>query len=187
MTASNINLEETRRGTVRVSPKLRKLLNDQIALEANASNYYLTMASWCEFTGYEGASAFFFSQSDEERQHMLKIVHFLNGRGISADIPPVKKTAGGFKSLEGLMKTALKNEQAVTAAITKMVEMSSKEKDHATFTFLQWFVDEQMQEEEKFEAILRKFELIGRDKLAVNEIDKMLGGMPAEAAADPAQ
>ncbi len=168
-----------------MSSKLKKLLDNQIALEANASNYYLTMASWCEFTGYEGASAFFFSQSDEERQHMLKIVHFLNGRGTPAEIPQVKKTTDRFKSLEELMKTSLKNEQAVTAAITKMVEAASKEKDHATFTFLQWFVNEQMQEEEKFETILRKFELIGRDKLAINEIDKMLGGMPAEA--DPAQ
>ncbi len=174
---------------MQVSPKLKKLLDNQIALEANASNYYLAMASWCEFTGYEGASAFLFNQADEERQHMLKIVHFLNGRGAPADIPQVKKTTDGFKSLEGLMKTALKNEQAVTAAITKMVELASKEKDHATFTFLQWFVDEQMQEEEKFETILRKFELIGRDKLAINEIDKVLGGMPAEAdsAAVPAQ
>ena len=173
---------------MRISPKLKKLLNNQIALEANASNYYMTMASWCEFTGYEGAATFFFNQSDEERQHMIKIIHFLNGRGISAEIPQVKKPAGGFKSLEGLMKTSLKNEQVVTAAITKMVELASKEKDHATFTFLQWFVNEQMHEEEKFETILRKFDLIGRDKLAINEIDKMLGSMPAEAdAVDPAQ
>ena len=167
---------------MRISPKLKKLLNNQIALESNASNYYMSMASWCEFTGYEGAATYFFNQSDEERQHMLKIVHFLNSRGVPAEIPQVKKTSDAFKSLEGLIKTALKNEQAVTAAITKMVELASKEKDHATFTFLQWFVNEQMHEEEKFETILRKFDLIGRDKLAINEIDKMLGSTPADAA-----
>ena len=166
---------------MKISPKLKKLLNSQIALEANASNYYMSMASWCEYTGYEGAATFFFNQSDEERQHMLKIIHFLNGRGIQAEIPQTKKSENSsFKSIEGLMKIALKNEQAVTAAITNMVDISSKEKDHAVFTFLQWFVNEQMHEEEKFETILRKFDLIGRDKLAINEIDKMLGAAPAE-------
>jgi len=170
---------------MRTTPKMKRLLNNQIELEAGASNYYLAMASWCEATGYEGAATFFFNQSDEERQHMLKIVHFLNSRGISAEIPSVKKPSGAFKSLEGIVKTSLKNEQAVTAAIAKMVEMASAERDQATFTCLQWFVDGQVREEEKFEAILRKFELIGRDKLAINEIDKMLGSTPPEADAQP--
>ncbi len=168
---------------MQISPKLKKLLNDQIALEANASSYYMSMASWCEFTGYEGAAVYFYNQSDEERQHMLKIVHFLNARGIAAEIPQVKKSPAVFKSLEEIIKTALKNEQAVTVAVTKMVELASKEKDHITFTFLQWFVNEQMHEEEKFETILQKFELIGRDKLAINEIDKMLGSTPVESTA----
>lgn len=168
---------------MKISPKLRKLLDNQIALEANASNYYLSMASWCEFTGYEGAAMYFFNQSDEERQHMLKIIHFINGRGgTTAEIPQVKKSPSAFKSLEGLIKTALKNEQAVTMAITKMVELASKEKDHATFTFLQWFVNEQMQEEEKFETLLQKFELIGRDKIAINEIDRIMGSTPVDTA-----
>ena len=167
---------------MRVSRKLAKMLNDQIAMEAGASNHYVAMASWCEYVGYGGAAGFFFAQSDEERQHMLKIVHFLNVRGVPAEIPQVKKPSGAFKSLEGLVKTALKNEQAVTAAITKMVEAATKAKDHASFAFLQWFVNEQMQEEEKFEAVLQKFEIIGRDKLAINEIDKMLGSAPPAPA-----
>lgn len=167
---------------MRISAKMKKLLDNQITLEANASNHYLAMASWSEFVGYEGASSFFFSQSDEERQHMLKIIHFLNARGIPAKIPQTAAHESDFTSLEDLIKTALKNEQSVTAAITKMVELASREKDHVTFTFLQWFVNEQMLEEEKFETILQKFELIGRDKIAINEIDKILGSSPAEAA-----
>lgn len=170
---------------MKISAKLQKLLNNQIVLEADASNSYLSMASWCEFTGYEGSAAFFFNQSDEERQHMLKIIHFLNAIGIPAAIPPLRKPSIKQNSLEGMIKAALKNEQAVTAAITKMADLASAEKDHVTFTFLQWFVNEQMHEEEKFETILRKFDLLGRDKLAINEIDKMLGSMPAEAGPAP--
>jgi len=170
---------------MKISPKMKKSLNDQVGLEANASNYYLAMASWCEVTGYEGAASYFYSQSDEERTHMLKIVHYLNDMGATAMIPATKAPATAFKSLEGLIKSALKNEQAVTVAIHKMVEISQKDKDHSTYAFLEWFVNEQVQEETKFETLLQKFDLIGRDKLAINEIDKILASQ-ATAEPDPA-
>jgi len=131
---------------VKLSPKMKKALNDQVGLEGLASNSYLAMASWCEVTGYKGAADYFYAQSDEERTHMIKI----------------------------LIKTALKNEQTVTIAIHKMVEITQKEKDHSTYAFLEWFVNEQVQEETKFETLLQKFDLIGRDKIAINEIDKIL-------------
>ena len=164
---------------MKVSTKMTKALNDQITMEDFASNYYLSMASWCELTGYEGAANFFYQHADEERQHMLKIVHYLNGLGVPAVISQVKAPPKAFNSLESICKTALKNEQAVTASINKMVELAQKEKDHSTFGFLQWFVDEQIREEQTFETILQKFVLIGRDKLAINEIDKALSGMAA--------
>jgi ferritin len=94
--------------------------------------------------------------------------------GNAATIPAIKAPAALYKSLEGLIKTALKNEQTVTIAIHKMVEITQKEKDHSTYAFLEWFVNEQVQEETKFETLLQKFDLIGRDKIAINEIDKIL-------------
>ncbi len=159
---------------MKISPKMKKALNDQVTLEAFASNSYLTMASWCEVTGYRGAANYFYAQSDEERTHMLKIIHYLNDMGAIASIPAIKAPTSAYKSLEGLIKTALKNEQTVTKAIHKMVEITQKEKDHSTYAFLEWFVNEQVQEETKFETLLQKFDLIGRDKLAINEIDKIL-------------
>ncbi|MCV0391843.1 MAG: ferritin [Nitrosopumilus sp.] len=159
---------------MKLSPKIKKALNDQILLEASASNSYLAMATWCEVTGYQGAANYFYAQSDEERTHMLKIVHFLNDLGATATIPAIKAPVSSYKSLETLIKTALKNEQAVTKAIHKIVEMTQKEKDHSTYAFLEWFVNEQVQEETKFETILQKFDLLGRDKLGINEIDKYL-------------
>lgn len=164
---------------------MKQSLNNQIALEADASNSYLAMASWCEVTGYEGAASYFYSQSEEERTHMLKIIHYLNDMASSSVTPATKSPLSSYKSLENLIKTALKNEQAVTAAIHKMVEISQKEKDHSTYVFLEWFVNEQVQEETKFETLLQKFDLIGRDKLAINEIDKILASQ-ATAATEPA-
>jgi ferritin len=169
---------------MKVSTNMKKSLNDQVGLEASASNSYLAMASWCEVTGYEGAASYFYAQSDEERIHMLKFVHYLNDMGATATIPATKSPGASYKSLEILIKTALKNEQAVTAAIHKMVEISQKDKDHSTYAFLEWFVNEQVQEETKFETLLQKFDLIGRDKLAINEIDKILATQAT--AAEPA-
>ena len=171
---------------MKLSAKMKKALNDQVGLEANASNNYLAMASWCEITGYEGAASYFYAQSDEERTHMLKVVHYLNDMGAPAIIPSVKSPVASYKSLEAMIKTALKSEQTVTAAIHKMVEIAQKEKDHSTYAFLEWFVNEQVQEETKFETILQKFDLIGRDKLAINEIDKLLAAQAAAPEADPA-
>ena len=171
---------------MKISTKMKKALNDQVTLEASASNSYLAMASWCEVTGYDGASSYFYAQSDEERTHMLKVIHYLNDMGASATIPAIKAPASSYKSLEDLIKTALKNEQTVTKAIHQMVEIAQKEKDHSTYAFLEWFVNEQVQEETKFETILQKFDLIGRDKLAINEIDKILAADAAAPESDAA-
>ena len=75
---------------MKISPKMKKALNDQIALEASASNSYLAMASWCEVTGYQGAANYFYAQADEERTHMLKVVHYLNDVSATATIPAIK-------------------------------------------------------------------------------------------------
>ena len=169
---------------MKLSAKMKKALNDQVAMEAYASNYYLSMASWCEVTGYDGSAKLLYQQGDEERMHMIKIIQYLNDIGVGATIPSVKQPPSSFKSLESIFKTALKNEQAVTASFDKMVELAQKDKDHATFTFLQWFVNEQVEEEKKMETILQKFDLLGRDKIGVYEVDKIIGQMAA-AAPDP--
>ncbi len=140
---------------MKLSPRMKKALNDQVTLEASASNSYLAMASWCEVTGYQGAANYFYVQSDEERTHMLKIVHYLNSLGTIATIPAIRATIGSYKSLEVLINTALKNEQSVTKAIHNMVEIAQKEKDHSTYVFLEWFVNEQVQEETKFEQFTK--------------------------------
>jgi len=165
---------------MKISPNTKKGINDQIVLEANAASSYLAMASWCEITGYVGAANFFYAQSEEERIHMLKFIHYLNNIGGSAVIPATKATTNTFKSLESIIRIALNNEQIVTKSIHNLVEISQKEKDYSTHTFLDWFVNEQVEEEKKFETILQKFDLIGRDKLAINEIDKILAELSSK-------
>ena len=95
---------------MKISKNMQTALNNQITLEANAANSYMSMASWCQVTGYGGSASFFYAQSDEERTHMLKIIHYLNNLGISAVIPATKLPSSSFKSLESILKTALNNE-----------------------------------------------------------------------------
>ncbi len=159
---------------MKISENVLQLLNEQIAIEANASSYYLSVASWCKVNGYDGAACFFRAHSAEERDHMLKIIQYLNELRIHATIPQIEQPPQEMESLEQAFKTALQNEQNVTKSIDKIINAAQEENDHRTDTFLEWFVNEQIEEEDLFETVLQKFDVIGRDKLALHEIDKIL-------------
>lgn len=169
---------------MKISAAMKKALNAQIGIEAYAANHYLSMATWCEIEGYEGSAKLFYAQADEERMHMLKIVRHLSSIGVRAAIPSISAPPASFKGLEEVFKAALKSEQAVTALFNKMASLAQKDGDHATAVFLQWFVSEQVEEEGLFETILQKFEVLGREKIGIYEVDKFVGTIqlpPADA------
>ena len=168
---------------MRISSELAKAINDQISYEASGTHAYVAIASWCERTGYSGSAAFFFEQAAEEYTHMLKFVHYLNNSGAEAIIPATEKPQSNFDSLESTFQAGLKSEQTVTKLINNLVEIAEREKDRATYSFLQWFVNEQIEEESLFETILQKFELLGRDKLAIYQIDQSLASIRSEITA----
>jgi len=85
--------------------------------------------------------------------------------------------------LESTFQAGLKSEQTVTKLINNLVEIAEREKDRATYSFLQWFVSEQIEEETLFETILQRFEIIGRDKLAIYQIDQSLASIRSEIMA----
>jgi ferritin len=165
---------------MRISSETAKAINDQIAYEASATQAYVAIGSWCERTGYDGSATFFFKQAAEENTHMLKFAHYLNNAGAEAIIPAIEKPQGNFDSLESTFQVGLKSEQTVTKLVNNLVEIVEREKDRATYSFLQWFVSEQMEEETLFETILQKFEIIGRDKLAIYQIDRSLASIRSE-------
>jgi ferritin len=162
---------------MRISSKMAKAINDQIAYEASATHAYVAIGSWCERAGYDGSAEFFFEQANEENTHMLKFIHYLNNAGAEAIIPAIEKPQGKFDSLESSFRAGLKSEQTVTKLINNLVELAEREKDRATYSFLQWFVSEQIEEETLFETVLQKFEIVGRDKLAVYKIDQSLASI----------
>jgi ferritin len=165
---------------MRISSEIEKAINDQISYEASSAYAYIAVGSWCERIGYNGSAAFFFEQANEENTHMLKFIHYLNNAGAEAIIPAIEKPQDKFDSLESTFQAGLKSEQTVTTLIYNLVDMTEKEKDRGTYSFLQWFVTEQIEEETLFQTILQKFEILGRDKLAVYQIDQSLGSIRAQ-------
>lgn len=158
-----------------LTKKIVDLLNKQIELEAMASQVYLAMASWAEVEGLGGSSRFFYQHSEEERQHMLRIFHYLNDRGSHAIVPALKAVRLEYKSLEDACEHLLKHEVVVTESINNLVDEALKAKDHTTHLFLQWYVQEQLEEETLARNILDKLKLIGGDKAGLYLLDRELG------------
>ncbi len=153
---------------------IEKALNRQVGMEHQASQNYLAMACWCASAGLAGSAEFFYNQADEEREHMLKIVHYIDEAGGTVAISNSAKPTAIFKDIKAVVETAYKQEQEVTKSINKIVDLALKESDHQTNSFLSWFVDEQLEEEAQFRDILDMINLIGMDGQGLYMIDKKL-------------
>jgi len=148
-----------------ISKTIQEALNKQVHLEAESSQAYLAMASWAEIQpGLQGVTDFFYKQSDEERVHMLKLIRFINERGGFALVPALSQPHVTFKSIKNVFDEFLKHELKVSNSINELVHLSLNEKDYATHNFLQWYVNEQMEEERTARTLNDKLELVGDDK-----------------------
>jgi len=156
-----------------LSKAMQDALNKQVQMEAESSQAYLAMASWTEIQpGLEGVSNFFFQQSDEERQHMLKLMRFINERGGYAMVPALEQPMVTFPSLKKLFEEYLKHELNVSGSINELVHRALAEKDYATHNFLQWYVNEQIEEERVARTLNDKMELIGDDRSGLYLFDR---------------
>jgi len=147
-----------------LSKKIEQALIEQIKIEAESSQIYLSMASWAETQGFEGVASFMFAHSDEERIHMLKLLKFVNERGGHAKISNLAAPPVSFGSFKEMFQSLFDHEVVVSKKINDLVDITLKEKDYATHNFLQWYVSEQIEEEALARNILDKINLIGDDK-----------------------
>ena len=156
-----------------ISKTMLEALNKQVQMEAQSSQAYLAMGCWAEIQpGLKGVTEFFFRHSDEERMHMLKLIHYINERGGYAVIPALQQPAMTFVSLKKAFEELLNHELKVSESINELVDLSLKEKDYATHNFLQWYVMEQMEEERLARECNDKLELIGNDKSGLYLFDR---------------
>lgn len=166
-----------------MNPKVEKALNEQVQKEEYSSRLYLAMAIWCEASGFPGAAAFLFEHAEEERMHMMKLIHFVNDRGgqaelMNVEIPPLK-----YESVLDIFTQIREHEMYITESINNLFGVTVDEKDYTTGNFLQWYITEQIEEESLFNTILDKIQLVGSDKSGMFHIDKELDGMTGGTAA----
>jgi ferritin len=154
--------------------EIQDVLNKQIAMEEYASRSYLVLALWAEESGYEGTAKFFFKQTEEEQGHMMKFIKFVLEAGGSPEVSTYGEGLHKPKFFKDLFEIALKHEQAVTKSIHSMVEKAWNSKDFATFNFLQWFVAEQVEEEDQFRTILDKIKIIDQQGGSYYMLDREL-------------
>jgi ferritin len=157
--------------------KVQDAINVQIKKEEFSSRLYLSMAIWCETNGYPGAAAFLYRHTEEERMHMMKFVRFVNNRGGKALVSDIEKPENDFSSLNDIFTKILVHEEYITESINNLYGITMDEKDFSTGNFLQWFITEQMEEENLMRTILDKISLVGLDKAGMFHIDKELEGM----------
>ncbi len=157
-----------------LSGKIEDALNKQIAIEAESSQFYLAMASWAETQGLNGTSTFLYEHSDEERMHMLKLVHFVNERGGKAIIPVLQQPPSEFESITNIFESLLNHEIMVSEQINHVVDICLQEKDYTTHNFMQWYVSEQIEEEALARTIMDKLNMIGTDKGGLYLFDRDL-------------
>ncbi len=137
----------------------------QLNRELESSLLYLSMASWVEKIGFEGICEFLYDHSNEERNHMFKLIRYINKRNGNFYISINNKSLEtSYSSLKDLFQKLFQHEKDISEEINFLVELSSREKDYFTYNFLQWFIEEQIEEEALIKMILNKIELIGEDK-----------------------
>ncbi len=170
-----------------LNKKVEKALINQIQLEEQSSRIYMAMASWCEVSGFPGAAHFLYTHSDEERMHMTKIIKYVNDKGGHAILENLDVPGTAYKSLLDVFEQILNHEQFVTESINKLYEIAFKERDYTTSQFLQWYIEEQIEEESTFKGILDKFRLAGDQTGGLFHLDKELDGLAAAELAAPAE
>lgn len=168
-----------------LNKKVEKALINQIQLEEQSSRIYMAMASWCEVSGFSGAAKFLYTHSDEERMHMTKLIKYVNDKGGHAILQSLDVPGNTYKSLLDVFEQILKHEEFVTESINKLYEIAFNVKDYTTSQFLQWYIEEQIEEESTFKGILDKFRLAGNETGGLFHLDKELDALAMAAPAPP--
>ena len=170
--------------TNRLCEPVEAALNAQMTKEAHAAQIYLSYGCWADSQGYEGISNFLFRHSQEERNHMMKILEYILMRGGKVKVVAIPAPTADPVSVNDCFEKVFEQEVDNTKAIYKLVKMSFDEEDWATWNFMQWFVKEQTEEENLALNLLSKIKIAGGNKAtdsALFSLDKELEKMPDDA------
>ena len=154
---------------MQISTAMVDLINKQIAHELIASNQYLQIATYFDGQALRKLSEFFYKQSEEEREHALKFVQYMTEVGAKVRILDIPAAEYDIKSAEHAFQVSLDWEKEVTSRIHAMMALAIEEKDYASQAFLQWFVTEQVEEEDSMGTMLQIVQQAGEKNLIMVE------------------
>ncbi|MFA6455496.1 MAG: ferritin [Bacteroidota bacterium] len=160
---------------MKLESKVLKTMNEQINKELFSSYLYLSMSAYCESENFPGCAKWLSVQSEEEREHAMKIYHFVHERGGRVELDTIEKPKSDFKNLPQLFAQVLQHEQKVSASITALYETAMKANDYASQIMLQWFITEQVEEEKNANEIVDMLKKIGDSPVSLMMFDRQLG------------
>lgn len=157
-----------------LNEKTKELLNSQINKEFYSAYLYLAFANYFDNNGLDGFANYFKIQAQEERDHALLFLEFLQNNGILPMLEGIEKPNQNFSSIKEILQEALNHEKYVTASINTIYDEAINNKDYRTTQFLDWFVKEQLEEEKSADDLLVKWNMYGEDKRSLYLLDKEL-------------
>jgi ferritin len=166
-----------------ISEEMQKALFTQLNDEFYSAYLYLAMSAYCAHIDFSGAAAWLKYQYEEEQMHATRIYNYLIDQGAHVVLKEIPQPPNEFGAILDVFRSSLKHEQSMTARLNNLSDQALKEKDHATYILLQWFVNEQVEEEATVSEIISKLKLVKDDGYGLLMIDNELGSRPAPTAA----
>lgn len=154
--------------------KVESLLNQQVAHEFYSAQLYLSMSAWFSSKSLDGFAKWFYIQAQEERAHALIIYHYIIKAGGRVKLSEMKAPPNEWPSVQEVLSETVKHEEFVTSLIYNIVDTAQQEKDFKVVQFFQWFVDEQVEEEDNANKLKGKYETMGSDGKALYLMDQEL-------------
>lgn len=149
-----------------------KALNDQINAEFYSAYMYLGMSAWCEDRNLPGFAAWMRKQFEEEQKHALKIFDYVLEQDQKVVLAAIDQPPATYRTLQEIWEKTYAHEQHVTALIHKLYALAEKEHDYATKGLMQWYVGEQVEEEQQASSILEQVKMVGTNSSAVFFLDR---------------
>jgi ferritin len=160
---------------VMTGKKIETMMNEQIKHEFESEQIYRSMAAWAHFQGWHGMAQWMHAQANEEKKHGMRFYDHLVERGIRVELLALEEPKKNWNSLLEAFQDAYQHEKFITGKINDLVELAHQEKDYPAGVMLQWFVDEQVEEEYSTYRVTRMLERVKDDVGALIIVDKQLG------------
>jgi ferritin len=164
-----------------MSQTMQDAFNEQMKHEFYSSYLYLSMSAYCESVNLPGFSRWMRAQAREEVKHAMKIFDHMLDRAGTVQLQPIDRPPSSFTSARDVFEQAYRHEQEVTASINRVYGMAMDERDFASRVFLDWFVQEQVEEEKTSGLLAEQLRMVGEDRPGLLMLDRELGARRAGA------